>query len=141
MNAVLSENNPSVTFVTAFIGRLHIPSGQLAYCNAGHLPPLIESTDHHVRTVEVTRNFPLGFDGKFIFVEEDCMLGEGEKLVLYTDGVTEARNAAGTMLGDQQWMEIVAHDDDLLGTLKQYIGEAEPTDDITIMSIRIHNRN
>ena len=141
MNAVLSENNPSVTFVTAFIGRLHIPSGQLAYCNAGHLPPLIESTDHHVRTVEVTRNFPLGFDGKFNFVEEDCMLGEGEKLVLYTDGVTEARNAAGTMLGDQQWMEIVAHDDDLLGTLKQYIGEAEPTDDITIMSIRIHNRN
>ena len=141
MNAVLSENNPSVTFVTAFIGRLHIPSGQLTYCNAGHLPPLVESTDNQVRTVEVARNVPLGFDGKYNFVEEGCMLGEGEKLVLYTDGVTEARNAAGTMLGDQQWMEIVAHDDDLLGTLKQYIGEAEPTDDITIMSIRIHHSN
>jgi len=45
------------------------------------------------------------------------------------------------MLGDQRWMEIVAHDDDLLGTLKRYIGDAEPADDITIMSIRIHNRN
>ena len=141
MNAVLSENNPSVTFVTACIGRLHIPSGQLAYCNAGHLPPLVESTDHHVRTIEVTRNIPLGFDGKFNFVEQSYMLSEGEKLVLYTDGVTEARNAMGKMLGDQRWMEIVAHDDDLLGTLKRYIGDAEPADDITIMSIRIHNRN
>lgn len=141
MNAVLSENNPSVTFVTAFIGRLHIPSGQLTYCNAGHLPPLVESTDNQVRTVEVARNVPLGFDGKYNFVEEGCMLGEGEKLVLYTDGVTEARDAAGEMLGDEQWMEIVANDDDLLGTLKRYIGEAEPTDDITIMSIRIHHSN
>lgn len=141
MNAVLSENNPSVTFVTAFIGRLHIPSGQLTYCNAGHLPPLVESTDNQVRTVEVARNVPLGFDGKYNFVEEGCMLGEGEKLVLYTDGVTEARDAAGEMLGDEQWMEIVANDDDLLGTLKRYIGEAEPTDDITILSIRIHHSN
>lgn len=141
MNAVLSENNPSVTFVTAFIGRLHIPSGQLTYCNAGHLPPLVERTDNQVRTVEVVRNVPLGFDGKYNFVEEGCMLGEGEKLVLYTDGVTEARDAAGEMLGDKQWMEIVANDDDLLGTLKRYIGEAEPTDDITILSIRIHHSN
>lgn len=41
MNAVLSENNPSMTFVTVLIGRLHIHSGELIYCNAGHLPPLV----------------------------------------------------------------------------------------------------
>ena len=42
MNCVLSDNNPSLTFVTAFIGRLHIPSGELLYCNAGHVPPLVK---------------------------------------------------------------------------------------------------
>ena len=43
MNAVLSDNNPTLTFVTAFIGRLHIPSGQLLFCNAAHMPPLVKS--------------------------------------------------------------------------------------------------
>ena len=135
MNAVLSENNPSVTFVTAFVGRLHIPSGQLLYCNAGHLPPLVKSAAHHVRKVDMKRNFALGFDEKMKFVEESCMLSKDDKLVLYTDGVTEARNAAEKMMGEQQWMDIVAHDDNLLEAVKHYIGEAEPADDITIMTI------
>ena len=39
------------------------------------------------------------------------------------------------MMGEDQWMEIVAHNDDLLEAVKRYIGEAEPTDDITIMTI------
>ena len=65
MNAVLSENNPSVTFVTAFIGRLHIPSGHLFFCNAGHLPPLVEDGEHHVRKLNMVRNFPLGYDRNY----------------------------------------------------------------------------
>ncbi len=64
------------------------------------------------------------------------MLGEGETLVLYTDGVTEACDAAQKMMGEQQWTEMVAQDGDLLDAVKQYIGEAEPTDDITIMTIQ-----
>ena len=135
MNAVLSENNPSVTFVTAFIGCLHIPSGQLLFCNAGHLPPLVKSAGHHVRTIKMARNFALGYDEKMKYVEESCMLGKDEKLVLYTDGVTEARDATRKMMGEQRWMEIVANDDNLLEAVKRYIGEAEPTDDITIMTI------
>ncbi len=136
MNAVLSENNPSVTFVTAFIGRLHIPSGHLSFCNAGHLPPLVESTERHdVKTLKMARNVPLGFEGDFNFVEDSCMLGDNEMLVLYTDGVTEARNAEKKMLGDQRWMEMVAQGGDLLEAVKQYIGEAEQSDDITLMTI------
>ena len=136
MNAVLSENNPSVTFVTAFIGRLHIPSGHLSFCNAGHLPPLVESTERHdVKTLKMARNVPLGFEGDFNFVEDSCMLGDNEMLVLYTDGVTEARNAEKKMLGNQRWMEMVAQGGDLLEAVKQYIGEAEQSDDITLMTI------
>ncbi len=135
LNAVLSDNNPSLTFVTAFIGRLHVPSGQLLFCNAGHVPPLVESIGHSIRKIEMVPNLPLGFNGKFQFVEEDCEIGEGEQLVLYTDGVTEARNASRKMLGESEWMKMMAQSSDFLGSVKRYIGDAEPTDDITIMTI------
>lgn len=136
MNAVLSDNNPSLTFVTAFIGRLHIPSGQLLFCNAGHNLPLVKSREGSAKSIEIVPNLPLGFDGLFEFVEEGSLLREGETLVLYTDGVTEARNVAQKMLGEQQWIEMVTQDGDLLDAVMQYIGEAEPTDDITIMTIK-----
>lgn len=140
MNAVLSENNPSFIFVTAFIGRLHIPSGQLLYCNAGHCEPLIVRSVKGDRTsVESLRmepNIPLGYDGTYKFVEQGCMLGEGETLVLYTDGVTEARDCSRQMLGKQRWADMVAQGEDPLSIVRRYIGEAEPTDDITLMTIR-----
>ena len=64
------------------------------------------------------------------------MLGEGATLVLYTDGVTEARNPEREMLGMKRWAEIVANHDDLYGAIKTFMGKAEPTDDITLMTIR-----
>ena len=143
MNAVLSENNPSLTFVTAFVGCLRIPTGELIYCNAGHCAPLIYSRHSavstqpsEVRSLQMEPNIPLGFDGRYSFVEQGCMLGEGETLVLYTDGVTEARNPEREMLGMKRWAEIVANHDDLYGAIKTFMGKAEPTDDITLMTIR-----
>ena len=136
MNAVLSDNNPTLTFVTAFIGRLHIPSGQLLFCNAAHMPPMVKSSDNSVRLINMIPNIPLGYEKTFKFVEEGCMLDMDEKLVLYTDGVTEARDTERKMMGEPKWLDIVSHDDDLLEAVKRYIGEAEPTDDITLMTIR-----
>ncbi len=136
INAVLSDNNPTLTFVTAFIGRLHIPSGQLLFCNAAHMPPMVKSSDNSVRLINMIPNIPLGYEKTFKFVEEGCMLDMDEKLVLYTDGVTEARDTERKMMGEPKWLDIVSHDDDLLEAVKRYIGEAEPTDDITLMTIR-----
>ena len=156
MNAVLSENNPSFTFVTAFIGRLHIPTGELLYCNAGHCEPIHVRFDDvrcTIDTLPIEPNIPLGYDGKFRFVEQGCMVGEGETLVLYTDGVTEARNSAREMLGMKRWMQQVervyglqvtgkglqitggGYVESLLGEVKAFSGAAEPTDDITLMTI------
>ena len=157
MNAVLSENNPSLTFVTAFVGCLRIPTGELIYCNAGHCAPIVarplrsKSKDERQKTIveslQMEPNIPLGFDGHYSFVEQGCMLGEGDTLVLYTDGVTEARNPEREMLGLERWAEIVKTGDGLPVTgngleghlwseLKAFMGKAEPTDDITLMTIR-----
>jgi len=150
MNAVLSENNPSLTFVTAFIGCLHVSTGELLYCNAGHCVPLIVKVERDkdaslqdgasAYRLEVVPNIPLGYDSKFKFVEQGCMLGQGETLVLYTDGVTEARNEKREMLGMARWMEIAKSQEprakSLLSEVKAFMGDAEPTDDITLMTIR-----
>lgn len=148
MNAILSENNPSLTFVTAFIGRLHIPTGELLFCNAGHCAPLIKhklsavnqhsavrSQPSEVKCLQMESNIPLGYDGRYCFVEQGCMLGQGDTLVLYTDGVTEARNSEREMLGLKRWSDIVAKNEDLPNAIKHFIGQAEPTDDITLMTI------
>jgi len=148
MNAILSENNPSLTFVTAFIGCLHIPTGELLFCNAGHCAPLIKhklsAVNQHsavsiqpseVRCLQMESNIPLGYDGRYCFVEQGCMLGEGDTLVLYTDGVTEARNSEREMLGLKRWSDIVAKNEHLPNAIKHFIGQAEPTDDITLMTI------
>ena len=148
MNAILSENNPSLTFVTAFIGCLHIPTGELLFCNAGHCAPLIKhklsAVNQHsavsiqpseVRCLQMESNIPLGYDGRYCFVEQGCMLGEGDTLVLYTDGVTEAHNSEREMLGLKRWSDIVAKNEDLPNAIKHFIGQADPTDDITLMTI------
>jgi sigma-B regulation protein RsbU (phosphoserine phosphatase) len=148
MNAVLSENNPSLTFVTAFVGCLRIPTGELIYCNAGHCAPLISSRHSavstqpsEVRSLQMEPNIPLGFDGRYSFVEQGCMLGEGDTLVLYTDGVTEARNSAHKMLGMKRWAEIVERGqwnvDSLLNDVQAFMGEAEQADDVTLMTIHL----
>ena len=143
MNAILSENNPSLTFVTAFIGCLHIPTGELLFCNAGHCAPLKvkgERGERKVESLQIEPNIPLGYDGRYCFVEQGCMLGEGDTLVLYTDGVTEARNERREMLGMEQWKEIIKSGkweaEDLLGEVKSFIGTGEQADDITLMTIR-----
>ncbi|MBO7068523.1 MAG: SpoIIE family protein phosphatase [Bacteroidaceae bacterium] len=149
MNHVLSENNPSMMFVTAFIGRLHVPTGELLYCNAAHCKPIhlrFDDLRFTIDTLSIVSNIPLGFDAKFRFVEQGVLLGEGDSIVLYTDGITEARNEKREMLGFERWSKIVesvelrversSQVENLLTEVETFIGKAEQTDDITLMTIR-----
>lgn len=143
MNVVLSENNPSLTFVTAFVGHLRISTGELLYCNAGHCEPIHVPFSHvpcTIETLPVEPNIPLGFDGKFRFKEQGMLLGEGDSIVLYTDGITEARNAKREMLGFARWQQIVERGkwkvESLLDEVKAFMGKAEQADDVTLMTIR-----
>jgi serine phosphatase RsbU (regulator of sigma subunit) len=155
INGVLSEHNPSLTFVTAIIGRLHVPTGELTYCNAGHLPPIkVKSEKLKVKSeeIELIPNIPLGYEGKFQFVEQGTLLGKEDTLVLYTDGITEARNKNHEMMGMARWKEMVMEGlgvqefkssrvqgeemvERLMAGVKAFIGEAEQSDDITLMTI------
>jgi phosphoserine phosphatase RsbU/P len=85
-------------FVTAVLAELDLRSGRLRYVNAGHPPPVLLRRGKAVRTLAAGRRIPLGLvESRISVAEED--FEPGDRLVCYTDGVTEARDDAGVMFG------------------------------------------
>ena len=141
INATLSTNNSLMMFVTAFIGRLHLPTGQLTYCNAGHLPPLIVK-DGQCRWLEMKEvNVILGLDSTYHFTERSTTLEHGEQMIVFTDGVTEAENERKELLGFDRLLNLLhdaqqpIDDQTVYDTVCQYSAHAEQSDDIAIMNI------
>jgi sigma-B regulation protein RsbU (phosphoserine phosphatase) len=128
-------------FVTAFIGRLHLPTGQLTYCNAGHLPPVLVKNGQ-CRLLELTEaNIILGLDDAYHFTEQSTTLDHGEQIIVFTDGVSEAVNAQNQLLGFDLLLELLqAHqppidDQTVYDVVCRFSSEAEQVDDIAIMNI------
>lgn len=140
INALLSDNNPSLTFVTAFVGKLHIPSGKLLYCNAAHNEPLV--IKNNAEFLPLKPNIPLGYDGSFPYVEQALVLDPDEVLLLYTDGVTEARNSNRQMFGKERLAQAASQaplgqaGEHTLRAVQAFIADSSQTDDITLMTIR-----
>src|SRR5687768_1639863 len=91
LNLTLKENLPQSKFVTLFLGRLDTTTGIVDYVNAGHTPPLWLRKGEAVELTE--SDLLLGVISRAEFVNRTLQLAHGDSLVLYTDGVTEARNA------------------------------------------------
>jgi sigma-B regulation protein RsbU (phosphoserine phosphatase) len=78
--------------VTAFLGIYEPASRRLTYARAGHPPPLLKRTaDGTVRALDAVGSYPLGVDASVAFQEASVQLERGDTLLLYTDGITEAR--------------------------------------------------
>ncbi|MBA9006580.1 SpoIIE family protein phosphatase [Thermomonospora cellulosilytica] len=91
-------------FVTLLVGRPEVlPDGavRVRLAGGGHPPPLVLRRGGEVETVKVTGMFAGAFDDAS-FEERDVLLAPGDMLLLYTDGVTEARDDSGRMYGEQR---------------------------------------
>lgn len=97
LNIALKENLPQSKFVTLFLGRLDTKTGHIVYVNAGHTPPLLLRRDGAVELTD--SDLLLGVVSRAEFVNRELQLDPGDSLILFTDGVTEARNDAGIDLG------------------------------------------
>lgn len=101
MDDAVGEQFPDNRFVTAVIAELDLGSGRLAWISAGHPPPVIIRGGRHARTLEAPTPAatPLGVANSHTTPEvADESLEPGDLLLLYTDGLTEARGQDGTML-------------------------------------------
>jgi phosphoserine phosphatase RsbU/P len=104
-NDVLIRSLLKASFVTVFYGVLDTWSGRLTYCSGGH-PPGIVKGPSDVSMLPGTESPVLGAFVDMTFSEREVQLLRGDTLLLYTDGVTEARGTDG-FFGDERLMELV----------------------------------
>jgi hypothetical protein len=103
---VVSGTFPAGVFVTGVLTELDVASGQLRYVNAGHPPPLLLRQGRVVRELTGGRRMPFGLGPAGPVVGEE-FLEPGDWLALYTDGITEARDASGTWFGESRLLEFL----------------------------------
>lgn len=97
-DAALLAQFPNSRFATAVLAELNMNSGRVRYINAGHPPPLLLRAGRAVRDLSKGRRLPLGLDDATVEVAEES-LEPGDRLLIYTDGVTEARTGGGDRFG------------------------------------------
>jgi hypothetical protein len=105
-DAALVEYIPEGRFATAVLAELDLDTGRLRYLNAGHPPPLLLRRGKVVRQLGGGRRMPLGLDDPQIEMGEE-ELQPGDRLLLYTDGITEARDHEGQPFGEDRLIELV----------------------------------
>lgn len=144
-NDMLSHESFDSMFVTLFYGVYNIRSGIVRYINAGHNPPYIVTARGEVKCLPYSRNISMGVIETFPYQAEEVRLDVGDTLVTFTDGVTEATNSRNELYGEQRLTELLQ----TLGnnSAKQittaindaalnHTGDAEQSDDITILTIK-----
>ena len=130
-------------FVTVFYGVLDPATGQLAYCNAGHNPPYLLSKWRTMQTLEGTGT-ALGVMERETWEQRVVQIAPGDRLLLYTDGVTEAQDAQGTLFGEHRLVETAQAamayraqemQDAVLAAVDRFAGNVPQFDDITLMVV------
>lgn len=139
INTTLSDHNPNLMFVTAFVGRLDRRHGLLTYCCAGHNPPVLNGEVMHIDP-----DIPAGFRSDYRFRQHSCLFPAGSRLVLYTDGITEARNQEHEQMGLDRLRDIIRSQDNgtaektvmcVIEAVCDFCGDYTQTDDMAVMCI------
>lgn len=146
LNELIFLENESSMFVTAFYGIFDVKTGVIEYCNAGHNPPYLIREDGTLQQIGRSEGIALGVtkEGRH-FVQNKIELKKNDTLLLYTDGVTESMNLQGEFFQEEGLEQVLKANsrldlqpllDTILGELKQFSGEREQSDDITLFAIR-----
>ena len=143
-NEQLCEGNDAGLFVTGWMGVLEISTGKFVYVNAGHNPPLLKRAGGTFEWLKSRPGFVLaGMEG-VRYRENTLQLEPGDRLYLYTDGVTEATNSHEELFGDERLQNALNEYMDLpveqfLPKIKEcidaFVGDADQFDDITMLEL------
>ena len=141
---ILSDTNDD-SFVTVFYAVLDPVTGVLQYCNAGHNPPYLFRTQNG-GVVEELRGtgIPLGMLEDAVWEGGGVTMLPGDRLLAYTDGVTDAQNPDEEPFGEGRLLEVAKANVEatpiemrtaVFDEIKTFVGQAEQEDDITIMVV------
>ena len=144
VNNQLCENNEEELFVTCFICVLDTESGELTYVNAGHNRPAVSRKGGAFQFLECPADVPFGIMEGMTYRLQKDRLEQGDRIYLYTDGVTEAFNEDEQMFSDKRLLEALNRktglEDDpeafvsyLYQEVEDFTGNALQSDDITML--------
>lgn len=142
VNKELCTNNSSGMFVTAFIGVIDINTGEMEYINAGHCCPIVMNANKEYKYLDVYIDLFLGGMNDIDYAVNKIQIKKNEKLVLYTDGITEASNKNDELYGSNRLISLLNNNKDLdndqiiktlMKDIKNYIEGNEQSDDITLL--------
>ena len=148
INKNLCENNRKNMFVTLLVGVLDLASGLLRYSSAGHENPIIIGSE--ATFLPLARVFPAGIIDTTVYQTQEIVMEPQTTLLLYTDGLTEARNANRELLGRQRILaeanraiqaartepqEVI---DRMVHAVSEFTGDTEQSDDLTLLAISLN---
>ena len=142
LNEHLHAYIPSNRLITLFYAELDPETGDVLYVNAGHNPPLLVSKAGASRLRST--GLVLGVVAKESYEERETRLENGDRLVLYTDGVTEAFNRRDEEYGEERLVGFLAGRRDLSGaalvsglveSVLEFSSRVRPRDDMTVMVV------
>jgi sigma-B regulation protein RsbU (phosphoserine phosphatase) len=145
VNRGLGAENESGMYVTAVLGVLDTESGEVSLALAGHEPPVLLPATGAPGPVKAEGGPVLGLLDGAAYPLNRLRLSAGQALVLYTDGVSEARNPADELFESQRLVAALspldrssarAVTDGLLAAVRAFAGRAPQSDDITILTLR-----
>ncbi len=146
MNALACQRSSTGQFATFFLAVVHEPTMTLRYTNGGHNLPVLQRVDG-TRMLLEKGGTVLGMMEGMPWEEEAIPLGPGDRVVFYTDGVTEAAREGNEMFGEERLYALLdASPMDLsaeklvgrvLNGVNEFLGGIEPGDDITVMALRV----
>lgn len=144
MNQELARDNERMMFVTAAIGSVDLTSGAIALVDAGHTPGLLVDDAGARELQDVPKCMALGVSADAAYAEARLPRPARTTLVLYTDGVTDARATNGEMFGEARLRGAIEAADPapdalihaLSTAVEQFAAGAPPEDDLTILALR-----
>lgn len=146
LNNMLLERNTVEMFVTLVVGDMNLATGELSLCNAGHNPPVIMQGDR-VQMLEVKKNIPIGVFPNYHYKADSFTVPPGARLLLYSDGATEATDGNETLFGEERLLaatrkyrrkDVEAQIGSMVSDINAFTGDTPQSDDITLMLIEYH---
>lgn len=149
VNQMLCSESDSGMFVTTCYGVLDVQTGELEYCTGGHHPPYLLSASSDVTHLNLTTGMVLGLMDDAEFEATRTTLQPGDKIFLYTDGVTEAMDAAEALFSESRLKDLlqrmngsslqtIAHS--VIAEVKRFSAGVPQTDDITVLALQYLGR-
>ena len=145
-NAEISRDNSEMLFITMFAGILNLVTGELQFCNAGHDAPILLRSGEPPQSVNGDGGPPLCIVEDFPYMTEHRQLQPGDVLCITTDGITEAMTESGALMGREKTEAVLAAmpddasaaaiTDGLQAAVAEFVAGAEPSDDLTILTVR-----